>query len=482
MQALPSRSEQNKEVDQQIDEACWPGQGSLSMPPKSCCAGKFWLLMAAIMASICVQANGQIVNQAVGGISVDGHGAVRSAQVAERTSLADMIRAALQPVPADLAVGTNTRMVSLRALHDVLAAAGVQTTALLPDDIRYLAGLQRVEYVFVFPDEQDIVLAGPAESWKVHPSGDIVGTTTGLPVLQLDDLLIALRTAGTARTEGISCSIDPTAAGRQALSRYLSRQRRQGFHAGVARGVEQALGQQQITLTGVPGDSHFARVLVASDYRMKRLAMKLEAPPIPGLPSFLDLLQTRRGGLSNLMPRWWIATDYDDIARSEDGLAWRLCGRGVKVMTEDEMISGDGSVAGTGKVNPVAQEWSDTMTARYDELATVETVFGQLRNLMDLAVVAALLNHHDLFTQAGCELPLLCDSDSPLQTEKWAVPSTVATECSFIKRGREYIITASGGIQIDSWYTASRTSETSELQRQPYRGKHESLAAWRWNP
>jgi len=35
-----------------------------------------------------------------------------------------------------------------------------------------LAGLQRIEYVFLAPDSKDIVLAGPAEGWRVNEQGD----------------------------------------------------------------------------------------------------------------------------------------------------------------------------------------------------------------------------------------------------------------------------------------------------------------------
>jgi hypothetical protein len=37
--------------------------------------------------------------------------------------------------------------------------------------------------------------------------------------------------------------------------------------------MKEAFGPQKITITGVPANSHFARVLTAADYRMKRLAM-----------------------------------------------------------------------------------------------------------------------------------------------------------------------------------------------------------------
>ena len=113
--------------------------------------------------------------------------------------------------------------------------------------------------------------------------------------------------------------------------------------------------------------------------------MMLEPAPVEGMPSFLELIKRSRRGLNNMMPRWWIACDYDPVRQTEDGLAWEIRGRGVKVMTEDEIISAQGNVQGSGKVNPVAQQWADSMTDRYEELARADTVFGQLRNVMDLS-------------------------------------------------------------------------------------------------
>ena len=44
-------------------------------------------------------------------------------------------------------------------------------------------------------------------------------------------------------------------------------------------------------VNGVPADSHFARVLVAADYRMKRLAMNFDPSPVNGLPSYLHMIK-----------------------------------------------------------------------------------------------------------------------------------------------------------------------------------------------
>ena len=55
-------------------------------------------------------------------------------------------------------------MVSLTRLEkqvQLLLAAGRQPS----EEMQVLAGLQRIEYVFVYPESGDLVLAGPAGDW-----------------------------------------------------------------------------------------------------------------------------------------------------------------------------------------------------------------------------------------------------------------------------------------------------------------------------
>jgi hypothetical protein len=162
------------------------------------------------------------------------------------------------------------------------------------------------------------------------------------------------------------------------------------------------------------------------------------------------------GKLDNMMPRWWMACNYEPLAKSEDGLAWELRGPGVKVMTEDEIIGADGSVKGSGKANPVAQEWSDLMTEHYDELSAKEPIFGELRNLMDMCVISALISKEGLLERANLELPTILGENSKLELASNYAPKSIATQCSFVKRDREYLITASGGVDIASWEVASK--------------------------
>mgnify|MGYP000915425178 CR=1 FL=1 len=416
----------------------------------------------------------------VGGVRIDAEGVVADSETDDRREFVDFLRRAEKPAEGEMADKTEMRMVSLKGLEAAIREANVKTTADLPSEIKYLAGLQRIQYVFVYPERNDIVLAGPGEGWAVSETGDIVGVSTGRPVLQLDDLMTAFRSGrNAAEGQGISVSIDPTAEGRVRYERFMSGVRQ--LNPQVLVGAREAMGPQQITLTGVPTDSRFARVLVAADYQMKRLAMDLVGAPIEDLPSFLDLMQRRRSVVGgNSMPRWWLACDYQPIARSSDGLAFELRGQGVKAMTEDDLIGADGSVESTGRVNPIAQQWAEKMTERYEALCAAQPIFGDLRNLMDMSVVAALVDKHDLLRQANADLPLLTGRES-MESLSWPTPRAVATQCSFMKIGRNTVVTASGGVQIDSYSVADRQQEDAMVGVARSKADASGMGRWWWN-
>ena len=102
------------------------------------------------------------------------------------------------PLAGDIAKKANMRMVSLRGIQNAIMKANKEGRE-IPRDVQYLAGLQRIEYVFVDTDKHDVIIAGPAEPWKVRPDGFVVGTVTGGATMRLSDLVIALRSVETAR-------------------------------------------------------------------------------------------------------------------------------------------------------------------------------------------------------------------------------------------------------------------------------------------
>ncbi|MDZ7615421.1 MAG: DUF1598 domain-containing protein, partial [Patescibacteria group bacterium] len=326
------------------------------------------LLVGVLASALTTPGFGQVTttNRAVGGIYTDALGHLKNAQVDDLGELARVRAAAMAPIPGGLNARVETRKVSLRGLEAVVRDA-VDNGREIPDEARYLAGLQQIHYVLVYPEHNDIVLMGPGEGWKLDARGNVVGVSTGRPVLLLDDLLVALRTARGAAQQAISCSIDPTPEGLQRLRSHVSKLRTIGNPEQTARGIEEVLGPQQVSITGVPPTSHFARVMVAADYRMKRLAMGFEPAPVSGLPSFLSMIGGGSGhGMSNMLPRWWLEPKYEPLLRDPDGLAWELRGAKVVAMTEEDFLTATGSTEQTGKANPLAKRWADGMTARFD--------------------------------------------------------------------------------------------------------------------
>jgi len=406
-------------------------------------------------------------NAGVGGISIDAEGVLRQVDPASKKMVLNELRKDIQQAPKGLLAPNGMRMVSLRGLQDAIRDAQENNLGKLPEEVRFLAGLQRIQYVLVYPEENDIVLAGPGEGWRVDDDAHVVGITTGRPVLELDHLLTALRTVDAAGEVGITCSIDPTEQGLKQLQALLARYERANIAVNpiaMEPLMKQAFGPQQIRLTGVPETSHFARVMVAADYKMKRIAMKLDRSPVKGLPSFIDMIKGR-SVRPDVNARWWLACDYEPLARSEDGLAWEIRGGGVKAMTENEIVQADGSVKQTGTVDPMAQKWADLMTERYDALSAQDPVFGQLRNIMDMCVVAALIRKEGMFEKAQLDLSLLATSDdSPLEIDVWHTPKQVAPQCSFLKTRSSWIVTASGGVDIDSWKIVSKTVVDPSVQ------------------
>ncbi len=448
-----------------------------------------FVLIAWVASSACAQNFNQAFGRfgVVGGVSVDAQGTVRDVSAEDRSELLKQLRESIQEPKGKLSEAAPLRMISLSKLQERIAQA-ISGQQALPDEVLYLAGLQRVEYVFVYPEKNDIVLAGPAEPWVVREDASVVGNKSGRPVLRLEDLLVALRTSEATRNDVISVSIDPTAEGQVRLRQWLAQVGSgNGFDPVAAEpAMKAALGPQIVTLTTVPKTSRMAHVLVAADCAMKRLAMNLEPSPVKGLSSYMEMVRDR-GTSQQVNPRWWMATNYDAILHSPDRLAWKITGLGIKTLTEDEMVSSTGDRTSTGKSSQLAQRWAELFTSKFDQLCSVNAALGDLRNVIDLNIVGAMIRGHGLQELAGCDLSLLCGADSSqLETPQWSVPERLTPHCSFIRGRAGWTVSASGGVEINPWQVVSQAAKVDESlnsvhqQAQPVSTAPDSPTWW-WN-
>ena len=132
-----------------------------------------------------VHGTGGTMSQFDSGVRVDPNGVLAMVSRTERDGALAAVsqrsrRAALND---DMAQPSELRMVSLtrleRAISDRLAAGKP-----VVESMRQLAGLSEIQYVFVYPEEREIVLAGPAEGWRYNEQGQPVGVISMTDVVR----------------------------------------------------------------------------------------------------------------------------------------------------------------------------------------------------------------------------------------------------------------------------------------------------------
>ncbi len=383
------------------------------------------------------------------GIQIDARGMVTPGFTADHSSKLDKKRRqalAAKNLPPDLNKFSESRKVSLRGLEAAVRET-LEQGAPLADELLTLAGLQQVDCLFVDPEGKDLILAGPAEGFAPDPTGRQRGLTTGRPTLQLDDLLVALRYATGASEVG--CSIDPRSANLAALQQFVSQNSTPASTQVIDaryRRMAEILGQHDIRVMGVPPESHFGRVLVEADYRMKRISLGLEDPGVKGLRSHLSLL---KGG-GNSIQRWWFVPLYEGLYRSEDRLAFQLVGQRAQLLSQEELsnATGDRFAAATTRLS--TQAFSKNFTEKYVDLANESPVFAELQNLIDWCVVVALIDQEKLLDRTGFAWGVLADAEK-LPTTVGKAPKEVGAMLNTKRVGSGTIIgLIAGGVTIET--------------------------------
>ena len=270
-----------------------------------------------------------------GGISIDAQGVVTPAF--SQTKSGQLNKAMLSAfakkyVNADVNVASNLRKVSLVRLEAAIEDC-LKNKKVVPPEMQFLAGLQRIDYVFVDPESKDLVIAGPAEGFAQDELGRVVGVTTRRPPLRLDDLMIALRALERSGTMG--CSIDAEQDRLAKFQQYVKANSYPVPPAAVAvrfQNMAKILGLQNVSVWGVPADSHFGCTLVEADWRMKRISLALEDPHVPKFKSHLAMVG--RGG--NSMQRFWFMPLYDAFQQNGEGTAFHFAGQRAQLLSQEE--------------------------------------------------------------------------------------------------------------------------------------------------
>ena len=390
-----------------------------------------------------------------GGVWVDPAGLLKKFTPDTDRSLAAIRAAAASPLSA----GGNPRRPSiLRKISLTRLEREVQMLLRMgrePDEaMQTLAGLRRIKYLMIYPQTGDIVVAGPAGDWHPDIEGRLVSADRARPVVRLDDLVVVMRNA-LGDSPKFGCSITPTREGLAAAQtvgeKWSAAPLKPGQRDKWLGELRGAVGLQNIEVYGIDPQSRAARVIVEADYRMKLVGMGLEEGTL-GVTSYLDSIEIGKDGavppLSVL--RWWFTLNYDALRATPERDAFELRGPGIRVQSENELLTDAGDRVHTGKSDEATSRFADSFTKHFETLATKYPVYADLRNIFDLALVAAVVHSHDAAGQVAWHLTHF-GPDGGYEIERGLAPAKVDSVINHRVIGGKHVIAGvSGGVTVDA--------------------------------
>lgn len=390
-----------------------------------------------------------------GGILINADGLVKTVFKKGKTSRLDQrkrLAFAKKNLNEDVNAPSELRKISLVRLETVINNHLEQGEP-LSKEIEFLAGLQRIDYLFVYPEKNDIVIAGPASGFAPDVLGRQVSVETGRPVFRLDDLIVALR-AGKQGSE-IGCSIDAVPENIAKVQAFLSRNNSPASVSAIRsryQRMAKILGNQKIRIWGIPADSHFGVTFAEADILMKRMSIGLEPSHLPGFRSHLAML----GRTGNSMQRWWFAPMYDPFQTTADRTVFWFAGQRLQLLAQEEIAeAGIRKDAASTRVSTTA--YAKQFTAAFPKLAERHPTFAELQNLTDLAILVAILKKESLPQKVGWEMRTFLD-EGKLPARKYNTPKEVPS-CVNCKSQGSRMVTGliSGGVVINSINVINQT-------------------------
>ncbi|MCP4785626.1 MAG: DUF1598 domain-containing protein [Fuerstiella sp.] len=418
-------------------------------------------------------------NQFPGGILINAEGVIASPQARRINAALEQKRLkalAGQHLSSEMATASELRKVSLVRLEKELQNA-VDAGKEIDPELRYLAGITQLHYIFAVPETGDLVIAGPAEGFAPLQDGRVVGVESGRPVLTLDDLLVMLRLASTRQSLG--CSFDPEPS-RLAAAQAWNNANSSPASLNVAQQrfyqMAKVLGNWNVTIFGLPKSCHAAVTAVEADYQMKRIALGLDRPRIRGFRSYLDM--ARPGG--NTMRRWWFAARYEVIERSPDGHVFHISGPRLQLLSQDELVDARGKRSDAAFTEITAEKYTRQFNKHMQALCTQVPSFAGIQNLFDLAVAAALIQSNDLPNAVGWQPTLLLD-DKALPVQEYTVPTEVPSLVNVKSVSRSLLLGVTGGGVTIVPDRIIRRTNVLPADKTPEIMSGDSVASWWWD-
>ena len=392
------------------------------------------------------------------GVHVDAQGVLRSRSVDPDPRLAELRKGA-----SALQKDARTVVLSLPRLF-AEARRLIEAGQPLPDDLRFLGGMTKLQYVFVFPDEKDLVIAGPAEPFDARNAFRPLGRVSLKPILQLDDLVTGLRSfAGGKRPDRLGCDIDINKEIQdriQAKAQAVGPTARITGFRKVCDQIAEAGGPQPVKYYGLDRDTRFAFVCVEADYRFKQLALGILPSPVAKVESYRSMIDK-----PEREHRFSLESNYDSLRVSPDGRAYEL--RGLSLRANGGLLGHPESKP--EDMTPAARRFVQLCNENFEGLVRGLPSWADLCNLGDLAVLGALIQEDRLAEKSGWDASWVLDPKGhPVRAV--TAPESAMTLVNFSVNGDRALF-MSGGIWIKPAEWAAKRVPDEKLGEKAARPK-----------
>ena len=369
------------------------------------------------------------------GVYVDPKGHMKRIRASEQ------LRDELFRKTSDLAhpwrTDSKLRTVSLKKLDQALQFS-LQTGLSPTAELTKLAGLQKISYVKIDAENEDILIAGPA--------GDSV------PGFELQDLAVVAALIH-HNTNPLGCSIEPSNQGLvnaqemlkgKAVLKQLARSPRQ-----IVERMQDEIGPHKVHVFGMNSNTGTAVALIDADEHMKKVGFGTVKTKL-GINSYFDHLDRMGDKVpSQSLIRWWFAYADEPIKISPSGNIFQLPEQCVAVLSEQQWVNRQGR-APTGGNDPAADAFAKGMTAKLDGLRKTHASYSRLSAVFELSLALQLACDQTGQPSLEAWLPNLCFIGKQTPPEN-PQPKTVEGLTTWHKMKNGTIVAVvSGGVKVDS--------------------------------
>ena len=287
---------------------------------------------------------------------------------------------------------SKLRTISLNRLMAAISASSA-TNRPLSENLKHMAGIFRIQRIYIDAKHNDVLISGPAGPWRTDTSGRSVNVDNGLPTLLLDDLVVCLHNA--FEDDGIfGCTIVPKPDALAAAQKFINATSTMTTGRKWRESLRTAVGKQDIVVHGVSPDSGVAKTIVEADCLMKKIGMGLEQS-IDEVPDYFERVKDDPlSANGQTLIRWWFTMADDTLIKYADERTFEIQGNSVRVLSENEMLDKNGQRIHTGTADDVTNGFAADFTLHFDRLSDRHPALASLKNVFDLAIVANIVKKY----------------------------------------------------------------------------------------